>query len=83
MNETKRVLGVLESVLSKQEWLVGNKYTVADLSFFSWNNGAFDVLFKDTDDRKAYPAVNKWMQKINERPAIKKARAEQLKVTGH
>ena len=32
-NETKRVFGVLESVLSKQEWLVGGKATIADLSF--------------------------------------------------
>ncbi len=33
MNEIFRVLGVLESVLSKQEWLVGGKPTIADLSF--------------------------------------------------
>lgn len=31
--EILRVFGVLESVLSKQEWLVGEKYSVADLSF--------------------------------------------------
>ena len=31
--ETRRVLGVLEGVLSKQEWLVGGKFTVADVSF--------------------------------------------------
>ena len=31
--ETARVLGVLESVLSKQEWLVGGKPTIADISF--------------------------------------------------
>lgn len=34
--ETKRVLGVLESVLSKQEWLVGGKATIADISFISY-----------------------------------------------
>jgi glutathione S-transferase len=32
-NEIKRVWSVLETVLSKQEWLLGNKTTVADLSF--------------------------------------------------
>ena len=31
--EVRRVLGVLESVLSKQDWLVGGRPTVADLSF--------------------------------------------------
>ena len=31
--EILRVFSVLESVLSKQEWLVGGKCTIADLSF--------------------------------------------------
>ena len=31
--ETIRVLGVLEGVLSKKEWLVGDRPTIADLSF--------------------------------------------------
>ena len=34
--EIIRVLGVLESVLSKQEYLVGNKLTIADLSFITY-----------------------------------------------
>lgn len=33
-NEVKRVLSVLDGVLSKQSWLVGGKPTIADLSFF-------------------------------------------------
>ena len=32
-NEVKRVLSVLESVLSKQEWLVGGRLTIADITF--------------------------------------------------
>ena len=34
--EIVRVLSVLESVLSKQEWLVGGKFTIADLSFITY-----------------------------------------------
>ncbi|KAI0670748.1 glutathione S-transferase [Trametes maxima] len=34
--EVLRVLGVLDGVLSKREWLVGNKLTVADISFITW-----------------------------------------------
>lgn len=33
--EILRVFGVLEGVLSKQEWLVGGKCTIADLSFIA------------------------------------------------
>ena len=36
-NEIKRVFSVLEGVLSKQKYLVGNKVTIADLSFIPWN----------------------------------------------
>lgn len=35
--ETRRVLGVLESVLSKQDYLVGGKLTIADISFVPYN----------------------------------------------
>ena len=43
--EIIRVLGVLESVLSKQQWLVGGKCSVADLSFITYVAiFAFEVL---------------------------------------
>ena len=48
---------MLESVLSKQEWLVGGKPTIADLSFVTWNNGAINISIKDfADVEKDYPA---------------------------
>lgn len=38
-NEVRRVLGVLEGVLLKQPWLVGDKPTIADLSFITYVPG--------------------------------------------
>ncbi|EJD05210.1 uncharacterized protein FOMMEDRAFT_81431, partial [Fomitiporia mediterranea MF3/22] len=35
-NETKRLYGVLESCLSKQDYLVGNEYSIADIKAFGW-----------------------------------------------
>lgn len=32
-DEVRRVLGVLEGVLTRDEWLVGEKISVADLAF--------------------------------------------------
>lgn len=57
--EIVRVLSVLESVLSKQEWLVGGKCTIADISFIPWNNFAFAGLLSDFDGYKPgdFPAV--------------------------
>ena len=57
--ETVRVFSVLDSVLSKQDWLVGGKPTIADLSFFSWNNAALNIMLKDyagANVEKDYPA---------------------------
>ena len=56
-NEIKRVFGVLEEVLSKQEYLVGDKVTVADLSFIPWNAGVVNWLIPDIDLEKNYPAL--------------------------
>ena len=42
--ETIRVLGVLESVLSKQEWLVGGKCTIADISLITFDSLAYILL---------------------------------------
>ncbi|CDO72783.1 hypothetical protein BN946_scf184994.g36 [Trametes cinnabarina] len=81
--ETQRVYSVLESVLSKQEWLVGNKLTIADISFITWNRSAFLVILKDlpgVDIQKDYPSVYKWHQKLVERPAVKKLIDEQTKL---
>lgn len=35
--EVKRVAGVLDGVLAKSEWLVGDKCIYADLAFTMWN----------------------------------------------
>ncbi|KAH9921024.1 thioredoxin-like protein [Fomitopsis serialis] len=45
--ETVRVISVLDGVLKKQEWLVGDKVSVADISFVSWNNAAFGMVLVD------------------------------------
>ena len=58
--ETQRVYSVLESVLSKREWLVGGKLTIADIAFITWNRAAFSVSLKDlpgVDVEKDYPSV--------------------------
>lgn len=83
-NETKRIVGVIDAHLRKQRqklglsndqdtWLVGDKYTFADLSFASWNVFLSDTLFPEGFDIEAeYPAFYKWNQAIFRRPAVDK-----------
>jgi len=56
-NEIKRVFSVLDGVLSKQQYLVGDKVTIADLSFIPWNVAAVDWVIPDIDIEKNYPGL--------------------------
>jgi glutathione S-transferase len=65
-------LGQLESVLSEQEWLAAERFTVADLLMA-------DVLriseVRAFGDR---PATEAYVKRVTDRPAFKKARADQI-----
>jgi glutathione S-transferase len=75
--EIKRVSSVLEEHLKKQEkgvdgpWLVGNKYSYADLSFVPWYNTVKGYL-ADVVDISEYTEVNAWIDRLTSRAAIKK-----------
>ncbi|KAK4981270.1 Glutathione S-transferase 2 [Elasticomyces elasticus] len=79
--ETRRLYSVLEDRLTAQEssgqglWLVGGKYTIADLCCFSWVNWAEWALgrkWNGEGEKKTFPGVEKWLNTINGRPAIQK-----------
>ncbi|EPX71642.1 glutathione S-transferase Gst2 [Schizosaccharomyces octosporus yFS286] len=79
-NETKRVLGVLETILQDKEYLVANKCTIADLSFVTWNSllpavfGPGRHKFKEDlpqiDFEKEFPKTYAWHQRLIQRPAV-------------
>ncbi|TCD61228.1 Glutathione S-transferase 2 [Steccherinum ochraceum] len=71
-NEVKRVLGVLESVLTKQKWLAAGKFTVADLAFAPWNNSVAEgLLGPDFSFEKEFPATFEWHSHIVAFPGVK------------
>jgi len=71
--EIRRVFGVLNNVLSKREWLVGNKCTIADLSFIRYNElAATELLEPGFDLSKEFPKVDAWQQKMKERDSVVK-----------
>ncbi|KAI0685588.1 glutathione S-transferase C-terminal-like protein [Cytidiella melzeri] len=74
VDEIKRVFSVLETVLAKQEYLVGGKLTVADLSFFTYTA----ILGDDFKLADAYPALSAWHTKLSQRPAVQKIVSEWL-----
>lgn len=90
VKEINRVTGVLESHLSKQKgnvadagaegdgpWLVGDRYTYADMSFVPWQHMLtlvpLDPEVKVHHDPNEFPNVKKWMANMMARPAVAKA----------
>lgn len=72
--ETKRLYQVLNDRLAEQDkagqglWLVGGKFSIADIACISWVNWA---LWAGVDT-KPFPELEKWAEAINKRPAIEK-----------
>ncbi|KAG8801328.1 Glutathione S-transferase 2, partial [Serendipita sp. 399] len=73
-NEIKRIFGVLNDVFSRKEWLVGNKCTIADLSFIKYNDYAINHLLPtDFNVAREFPHLAAWHAKLMARPAVQYA----------
>ncbi|QIX01279.1 hypothetical protein AMS68_006796 [Peltaster fructicola] len=82
-NETQRVLGVLEIRLSgkytgePREYLAGagkGKYSVADIKSWPWAKNVRNIL--NEEELKEVPHLLKWIDRIAERPAVKRGSGE-------
>ena len=72
VGETERLYGVLDARLKTTgAYLVGEKYSIADIANFSWVNVAY---FAGVD-LDAFPHLYKWWEKIAARSAVKKGLA--------
>ncbi|RCK59646.1 Glutathione S-transferase 1 [Candida viswanathii] len=72
-NDTKRIYGVYEDILSRNsangnKYLVGDRYTVADIALFGWAN----FLSKVDIDINQWPLLGKWFSAIKELPGVEK-----------
>ncbi|KAK3168896.1 hypothetical protein OEA41_005344 [Lepraria neglecta] len=71
-NELKRVVGVLNRALKGKQWLVGDKYTYADLAFVMWN-AQIDFVMKDHGwDASEYSEFKRWQEPMMGRDSLKK-----------
>lgn len=73
VDESKRLLGVLDARLAHREWFMGDTYTIADIAHVGWLEnligfyGARDLVAFD-----AYPAVSTWLERCLARPAVQR-----------
>lgn len=60
-------LAKVDGVLSRQEWLTGREYGLADIAYVPWVLRARDMLGVHLD---AFPALRSWLDRLEERPAV-------------
>lgn len=75
--ETKRQLDVLDRHLANKEYMVGDPYTIADISIWPWYGGlVLNHLYNAAEflDAQSYTHVLRWAHAIAHRPAIKRGR---------
>ncbi|KAI4157727.1 MAG: hypothetical protein LQ342_008066 [Letrouitia transgressa] len=71
--ELRRIIKVLDGVLSDKEYLVGGKCSYADLSFLTWCNIAPGILGADAEEvKQENPHYAAWMGRLLARPAVQK-----------
>lgn len=81
VKELHRVTSVLEGWLAEKKkeakagsdgpWLVGDKYSYADLSFIPWQSLIAGIVGEEAFKPEDYPTVKEWLDKMQARPAIK------------
>ncbi|KAI4690123.1 uncharacterized protein J4E84_004304 [Alternaria hordeiaustralica] len=66
--ETERLVGILDSHLANTDYLVGNKFSIADIASFGWAH----MLRFSGIDLDSFPNVKKWLERIQARPAVQR-----------
>lgn len=75
-DESKRLLGVLETRLAHRQWIMGDTYTIADISLLGWVRnliGFYEAReLVEFDQLRAVPA---WLARGLARPAVQRGLA--------
>ena len=72
LREAERHYEVLDTHMEGREYIVGDEYSIADISAWGWIDKASVVLGEEGLEN--YPNVKRWFATINARPAIERAR---------
>jgi GST-like protein len=73
VDEAKRLLAIMEDRLKDREWIMGDDYTIADISMLGWVRNL--ITFYEARDLVAFDtlkAVPMWLERCLARPAVKR-----------
>ena len=72
-DESKRLLGVMETRLTGRKWFMGDEYTIADIAHVGWVRnliGFYEA--RDIVGYDSFPGVDAWLKRVLERPAVQR-----------
>ena len=72
-NESKRLLGVLETRLTGRDWIMGSEFTIADISMIGWVRSL--VGFYGAGELVEYNKLKRvpdWLERCLARPAVQR-----------
>ncbi|KAI0407219.1 glutathione S-transferase II [Xylaria palmicola] len=69
IGETERLYGVLDARLADREYVVGGKFSIADINLVGWVNGA---VLSGIDIEGRFPNVHKWLERCLARPGVQR-----------
>jgi GST-like protein len=72
--EAARHYQVLDRHLDGRETIVGNDFSIADISAWGWLDRAAIVLPGETDPLAPFPNLARWFRSVDARPAVARAR---------
>ena len=75
-DESKRLLGVLETRLTGRQWIMDDEYTIADISLFGWVRnliGFYEA--RELVEFDALKHVPAWLERGLQRPAVQRGLA--------
>ena len=73
--EAERHYRVLDDHLADRQYIVGNDYSIADMSAWGWLDRASRVFMGEADPLAAFPHLKRWFEMVDGRPATARARA--------
>jgi glutathione S-transferase len=84
-NEARRkltlMLDKMEGALGAHAWLVGDRYSLADIAVVPFVKRMEEEIIPDEMSAAKHPRVHAWWQKLQARPAFKEARIESFTST--
>jgi GST-like protein len=73
VDESRRLLGVMEARLKGRKWFMDDEYTIADIAHVGWVRnliGFYEA--RDLVGFDDFPGVDAWLNRTLERPAVKR-----------